>query len=84
MKPTSLQDFYEQTLSVSPDDIAAQMGHFNVFQVKDLNKLRPADAAMFYNRKSFFKIALLVLLSMKFSIFHRCRSCFFPEHSYKI
>lgn len=60
MKPTSLQDFYEQTLSVSPDGIAVQMGHFNVFRVKDLNKLKPADAAMFYNRKSFFKIALLV------------------------
>ena len=60
MKPTSLQDFYEQTLSVSPDGIAAQTGHFNVFWVKDLNKLKPADAAMFYNRKSFFKIALLV------------------------
>lgn len=60
MKPTSLQDFYEHTLSVLPDGIAAQMGHFNVFRVKDLNKLKPADAAMFYNRKSFFKIALLV------------------------
>nr|WP_314495600.1 helix-turn-helix transcriptional regulator [uncultured Chryseobacterium sp.] len=60
MKPTSLQDFYEQTLSVSPDGIAVQTGHFNVFRVKDLNKLKPADAAMFYNRKSFFKIALLV------------------------
>lgn len=60
MKPTSLQDFYQHTLTVSPEGIAAQPGHFNVFRVKDLNKLKPADAAMFYNRKSFFKIALLV------------------------
>lgn len=60
MKPTSLQDFYKHTLSGSPDDIPAQSGHFNVFRVKDLNRLKPVDAAMFYNRKSFFKIALLV------------------------
>ena len=59
MKPTSLQDFYEHTLSVSPDGTLAQTGHFNVFRVNELNKLKPADAAMFYNRKSFFKIALL-------------------------
>jgi AraC family transcriptional activator of pobA len=60
MKPTSLQDFYKQTLSVSPNGSTTQAGHFNVFRVKDLNKLKPADAVMFYNRKSFFKIALLV------------------------
>ncbi len=60
MKPTSLQDFYEHTLAVSPNGIAFQTGHFNVFRVKDLIKLKPSDAAMFYNRKSFFKIALLI------------------------
>lgn len=60
MKPTSLQDFYKHTLSGSPDDIADQVGHFNVFRVKDINRLKPADAVMFYNRKVFFKIALLV------------------------
>ncbi|KLT67056.1 AraC family transcriptional regulator [Pedobacter sp. BMA] len=60
IKPTSLKDFYNKTLSPQPDRICSEIGHFNVFRIKDLNHLKPDDAKMFYNRKTFYKVALLV------------------------
>ncbi|WP_228444732.1 hypothetical protein [Chryseobacterium shandongense] len=59
MKPTSLEEFYKRTSSQVPEGLDGDIGHFNVFRVKDFEFSKPPGSFMSYNRKTFYKITLI-------------------------
>lgn len=67
MKPTSLEEFYEETSAKTgtavetllPAGITKEIGHFNVFSVADLLTRVRKTGAMPYNRRAYYKISLI-------------------------
>lgn len=69
MKPTSVDEFYEEIVtatqrdlnSLLPDGISKDIGHFNVFNIKDLfGKVKvTGKVTMPYSRRSYYKISLI-------------------------
>ncbi len=67
MKPTSLEEFYEETghaieggiNSLLPEGINKDIGHFNVFSVSDLITRVKKTGIMPYNRRAYYKISVI-------------------------
>lgn len=60
MKPISLDEFYQTTTRLMPEGLPSEIGHFNVFEVSELQKLRrKSGTAMPYNRRAYYKISLI-------------------------
>lgn len=57
-KAQTIEDFYRFKLNWMPDNLKKEIGHFNVFKVDDF--VGPFAKPMPYNRKDYFKIALIV------------------------
>ncbi len=61
MAAASLEDFYKETSLVIPDGISKEIGHFNVFNIRDISaRMKSGDRAMPYNRRDYFKISLIL------------------------
>jgi AraC-like DNA-binding protein len=60
MKPISLNEFYQTTAPLIPDNLNKEIGHFNVFEISEVQKLtRKTGSAMPYNRRAYYKISLI-------------------------
>ncbi len=60
MKPISLNEFYQTTAPLIPDNLNKEIGHFNVFEISELQKLkRKTGSVMVYNRRAYYKISLI-------------------------
>lgn len=59
MKPTSLEQFYNEVSQLLPEGISREIGHFNIFKIADLVDHRQGRAIMPYNRRSYFKVSLI-------------------------
>lgn len=59
MNTTSLEQFYQETSSLIPKDINKEIGHFNVFHIKDTMIKVKKSGEMPYNRRSYYKISLI-------------------------
>jgi len=60
MKPISLNEFYETTAGLIPENLNKEIGHFNIFAISDIQKLKQkTGSAMVYNRRAYYKISLI-------------------------
>ncbi|MET4084219.1 AraC family transcriptional activator of pobA [Pedobacter sp. UYP30] len=67
MKSKSIDEFYEdisgdsssETSSLLPKDIQKEIGHFNVFSIKELYERLKEKSFMPYNRRAYYKISLI-------------------------
>ena len=60
MKPISLNEFYETTAGLTPENLRWETGHFNVFEISEIQKRkRETGSAMVYNRRAYYKISLI-------------------------
>ncbi len=60
MEPLSIDDFYQTMSALIPEGINREIGHFNVFEISEIQKLkRKSDAVMVYNRRAYYKISLI-------------------------
>ncbi|RYY54404.1 MAG: AraC family transcriptional regulator, partial [Chitinophagaceae bacterium] len=59
MKPISLPEFYNGITEVLPEGIGREIGHFNVFSIKDLVARLKDKPGMPYNRRAYYKISLI-------------------------
>ncbi len=68
MKPTSVDQFYEEAVAAIQDDstsllppgINKEIGHFNVFDMAELVKKYKMDQTLMpYNRRTYYKISLI-------------------------
>lgn len=55
MDVITLDEFYKQTATFVPEGINKEIGHFNVFNIDELDK----KGAMPYNRRAYYKISLI-------------------------
>ena len=56
MKTTTLDEFYSE-ISLVPEGISRELGHFNLFDLEALAKASPG--VMPYNRREYYKISLI-------------------------
>jgi AraC family transcriptional activator of pobA len=59
MKTTSLEEFYKATGTLIPEGINKEIGHFNVFRIKDIIAGIKKKAVMPYNRRAYYKISII-------------------------
>jgi len=59
MKTDSLDDFYQQTKELLPEDIGKEIGHFNVFDIAEVTTRNREKPTMPYNRRTYYKISLI-------------------------
>ncbi|OZI06876.1 AraC family transcriptional regulator [Siphonobacter sp. BAB-5385] len=67
MALTSVDDFYREVTTGStlekqtifPQDVAKEIGHFNVFSIEDLFQKTTQRSVMPYNRRTYYKISLI-------------------------
>src|SRR5688500_15132450 len=59
MKPTSVEDFYNEISQHLPEGISKEIGHFNVFHLADLIAHKLSSTIMPYNRRAYYKIRLI-------------------------
>lgn len=67
MKSKSIEEFYQEisedssteTSSLLPKDIQKEIGHFNVFSIKELYERLKDKSFMPYDRRAYFKISLI-------------------------
>ncbi len=60
MEPITLNDFYRTTATLIPEGINKEIGHFNVFEISEIQKLkRKSPSVMPYNRRAYYKISLI-------------------------
>lgn len=57
-KAESIEDFYRNKVSWMPDNLKKEIGHFNVFQLRDF--VGPRAKGVPYSRKNYFKISLMI------------------------
>jgi len=57
-KMETLEDFYQRKLNWMPDNLAKEMGHFNIFKLEDF--ISTYAQCIPYSRKDFFKISLII------------------------
>jgi AraC family transcriptional activator of pobA len=57
LKPTTLEDFYQQKIHWLPENLRQDIGHFNVFRLADF--VGPEACKLPYSRKDFYKITLV-------------------------
>ncbi len=60
MEPITLNDFYRITATLIPEGINKEIGHFNIFEISEIQKLkRKSPSVMPYNRRAYYKISLI-------------------------
>ena len=59
MAITTLEQFYSETSAIVPPGIAKEIGHFNVFSIKETIENFKLRAVMPYNRRAYYKISLI-------------------------
>lgn len=59
MDTTSIQQFYKQIATNIPEEIAKEIGHFNVFNHKEVFAQLKLKPAMPYNKRAYYKISLI-------------------------
>jgi len=60
MATTTVEEFYQQTSMLIPDDIHKEIGHFNVFKINDMvHRGSNKKLAMPYNRRTYYKISMI-------------------------
>jgi len=60
MGTTSLEEFYQQTGALIPENINKEIGHFNVFRIDELMAKMRETKEMPYNRRAYYKISLII------------------------
>ncbi len=58
MEITSLEEFYRETTGMVPEGINKEIGHFNVFRIKDV-AAGAKKGIMPYNRRAYYKISMI-------------------------
>ena len=59
MKVTSVEEFYKEVSLLIPEGISKEIGHFNIFNIKDLVERTMGKPGMPYNRRAYYKISLI-------------------------
>ncbi len=59
MKPTSIEQFYSEMKTAIPEEIAKEIGHFNVFSYEELIAKFIEKPVMPYNTRAYYKISLI-------------------------
>ncbi|MGB3065766.1 helix-turn-helix domain-containing protein [Sphingobacterium thalpophilum] len=59
MKTTSLEHFYNEINAPIPQEIAREIGHFNVFSFEELAAKLKDKPVMPYNKRTYYKISLI-------------------------
>lgn len=59
MKTTSLEQFYNEINAPIPQEIAREIGHFNVFSFEELAAKLKDKPVMPYNKRTYYKISLI-------------------------
>ncbi len=59
MKNISIEEFYEQIKTEIPSEITKEIGHFNVFNIKELFEKNKEKPVMPYDRRAYYKISLI-------------------------
>jgi AraC family transcriptional activator of pobA len=60
MSITTLEQFYQDTASLIPDNINKEIGHFNVFRIDEIMAKVRETKQMPYNRRAYYKISLII------------------------
>jgi AraC family transcriptional activator of pobA len=60
MAATSLEQFYQDTASLIPENINREIGHFNVFHIDEILAKVRETKQMPYNRREYYKISLIL------------------------
>jgi AraC family transcriptional regulator, transcriptional activator of pobA len=59
MKSITIEDFYKQIKTEIPSEITKEIGHFNVFNIKELFEKNKEKPVMPYDRRAYYKISLI-------------------------
>lgn len=60
MEPSTLADFYRDNAGLIPEGINREIGHFNVFDIREVRaRLKRKPGTMPYNRRAYYKISLI-------------------------
>jgi AraC-like DNA-binding protein len=59
MKVTTIEEFYKETSELIPAGVSKEIGHFNVFSIKELMARMKDKPGMPYNRRAYYKISLI-------------------------
>ncbi len=59
MKSISIEEFYTQIKTDIPTEITKEIGHFNVFNIKELFEKNKDKPVMPYDRRAYYKISLI-------------------------
>ena len=59
MKTTSIEEFYKEISANIPEEIAKEVGHFNLFSYEKLAAKYKIKPVMPYNRRAYYKISLV-------------------------
>lgn len=59
MENTTLEQFYKQIATNIPQEIAKEIGHFNVFSYKEVFAQLKIRSVMPYNKRAYYKISLI-------------------------
>lgn len=59
MENTTLEQFYKQIATNIPQEIAKEIGHFNVFSYKEVFAQLKVRSVMPYNKRAYYKISLI-------------------------
>jgi AraC family transcriptional activator of pobA len=59
MALTTLEEFYKETAAIVPEGIGKEIGHFNVFSIKETVEKFKKKGVMPYNRRAYYKISLI-------------------------
>ncbi len=59
MKTISIEEFYEKINTEIPSEISKEIGHFNVFNTKEVRERSSGKGTMLYDRRSYYKISLI-------------------------
>lgn len=58
-KTTTVEEFYKETSELIPAGMNREIGHFNVFRMKDLMERKQGGITMPYNRRAYYKIGFI-------------------------
>ena len=59
MKRITIEDFYKDIKTEIPAEITKEIGHFNVFNIKELFEKNKEKTLMPYDRRAYYKISLI-------------------------
>jgi len=59
MKPTSVDEFYQQMAAAFPEETSKEIGHFNVFNYEDTIASFKIKPVMPYSRRAYYKISII-------------------------